>query len=280
MESINHESDALRLVRYLAEGCAQKGGMGTMSPAIYDTAWVSMVSKNVNGRAEWLFPECFQYILSAQSPDGGWGSPQSSNDDRLLGTMAALLAVLRHGPRSTAEYGSKFHYEDRVAKAISFLQTELEQWDVESSVQVGFELLVPAHLSMLQKEDIFFAFPCRDSLMTLNARKLGKFNPQILYSTQKSTLLHSLEAFIGIVDFNKLSHHKSFGSMFASPSSTAAYLMNCSPWDEEAEEYIRNVILNGAGKSSGGVPSAFPSTIFETSWVSDMASTRTRRPVK
>ena len=272
MEATKYELEALRLTQYLAEGCAQKGGMGTMTPAIYDTAWVSMISKNVNGHAEWLFPECFQYLVSTQSPDGGWESPLVSKDDNILDTMAALLALLRHGPRSRlTEDDSKFQYDDRVAKATSFLHNKLEQWDVESSVHVGIELLVPAHLSMLEKEGLFFAFSSRDALMTLHARKLGKFNPQTLYSPQKSTLIHSLEAFIGVVDFNRLCHHKSFGSMFASPSSTAAYLMNCATWDEEAEEYIRSVILNGAGKSNGGVPSAFPSTIFEISWAGDMA---------
>lgn len=55
--------------------------------------------------------------------------------------------------------------------------------------------------------------------------------------------------------------------MMASPSSTAAYLMYTSEWDNEAEDYLRHVIKDGPGRGTGAVPSAFPSTYFEYSWV-------------
>lgn len=53
----------------------------------------------------------------------------------------------------------------------------------------------------------------------------------------------------------------------ASPASTAAYLMNATPWDEEAEMYLRKAVKDGPGKGNGAVPSAFPTPIFEISWV-------------
>ena len=55
--------------------------------------------------------------------------------------------------------------------------------------------------------------------------------------------------------------------MMAFPSSTAAYLMNVSKWDDEFEEYLRHVVTAGPGWGHGGVPSANPSTHFEYSWV-------------
>lgn len=70
-----------------------------------------------------------------------------------------------------------------------------------------------------------------------------------------------------MIDFDKVAHHKVHGSMMASPSSTAAYLLNVSNWDDEAEAYLRQVIKSGAGRGSGGVPSAYPSMHFEYSWV-------------
>lgn len=48
----------------------------------------------------------------------------------------------------------------------------------------------------------------------------------------------------------------------ASPSSTAAYLMHTTTWDNEAEDYQRHVISEGEGRGGGGVPSALPSTHF------------------
>jgi hypothetical protein len=54
-----------------------------------------------------------------------------------------------------------------------------------------------------------------------------------------------------------------------SPSSTAAYLMNTSVWDEDAEQYLRRVIVQ-CQKYVGdrGVPAVWPITTFEFSWVS------------
>ncbi|KAA8567501.1 hypothetical protein EYC84_010509 [Monilinia fructicola] len=58
------------------------------------------------------------------------------------------------------------------------------------------------------------------------------------------------------------------GSMFGSPSSTAAYLMNASVWDSEAETYLRSVTTQlSSNYPHGGFPSAFPTTIFETVWI-------------
>jgi hypothetical protein len=77
-----------------------------------------------------------------------------------------------------------------------------------------------------------------------------------------------LEGFIGLVDFKNLRHQSTLGSMLASPSSTAAYLIHNPIWDQEAEAYLRHVVLKGSGKGSGGVPSTFPTTVFELAWVS------------
>jgi hypothetical protein len=37
--------------------------------------------------------------------------------------------------------------------------------------------------------------------------------------------------------------------------------------DEDVENYLRHVVHEGPGKGTGAVPSAFPSTFFEHSWV-------------
>jgi hypothetical protein len=123
---------------------------------------------------------------------------------------------------------------------------------------------------MLEQEGIKFEFPGRRLLMSLNKEKLAKCDSRILYSKIPTTLIHSLEAFVGQVDYNKLQHHRVRGSMLASPSSTAAYLMNISAWDGEAEEYLREVVSYYRGHHHKGVPSAFPTTNFDLSWVSNI----------
>ena len=265
MDSLGIEQRAQTLIQRLATGC-QSNNLGSATVAVYDTAWVSMVSKFEDGHRVWLFPECFHYLLETQLPNGGWES-HASLDDSLLHTLAALLAMKRHisacGPMS---YPNLPDLEDRISQATAYVQNSLNCWTVEENLHVGFEILLPAHLSMLQKEGIDFVFPERQRLEMLSARKLANFDPEMLYNTP-TTSLHSLEAFIDRIDFDKLGHHKTFGSMMASPASTAAYLMCSSIWDTDAEFYLRRVVKEGSGKDSGAVPSVFPMPVFEITWV-------------
>jgi hypothetical protein len=242
--------------------------MGSMSCAIYDTAWVAMIAKRVDGKRRWLFPESFRYILDRQMGNGGW-EKYSAQVDSILNSLAALLALKKHAASpGISDSPLPKDLETRIAKAIEFLKVELNNWDVQSTTHVGFEILVPSLLEQLEQEGINFEFRGRPMLMAINKKKLSRLDPAILYKSFKTTAIHSLEAFTGKINFDNVKHHKTFGSMMASPSSTAAYLINASEWDDESEKYISHVIAEADGKGSGGVPSAFPSTYFEFTWVS------------
>ena len=151
-----------------------------------------MVVKNVDGTPQWLFPECFQYILERQQPDGGW-EEYASEIDGILNTMAALLTMKSRCQTSLSPDCLK----SRIVRAISYLKQKLGRWDVEACLHVGFEVLVPALLSMLEQDGLYFSFPGRDKLMTFNQEKLSRFDAQSLYTAYESTIIHSLEAFIG-----------------------------------------------------------------------------------
>lgn len=66
-----------------------------MSPSIYDTAWVSIISRITAHGTHWVFPECFQYVLDTQQEDGSWQS-YSSQVDGILNTAASLVALMKH----------------------------------------------------------------------------------------------------------------------------------------------------------------------------------------
>ena len=243
------------------------GNVGFMTCAIYDTAWVSMISKPSKWGPHWLFPQCFRYVLENQHHDGSWKS-YASEIDGILNTAASLLALKVHEekPLQLADIPLE-EFGKRIRAATESLDKQLKAWDVNATVHVGFEYLVPALLDLLRHKGLIFDYPGRAALMALNTNKMSKFKPEHLYSKQMLTAIHSLEAFIGQINFNQVRHHKAFGAFMASPSSTAAYLMHSSPWDDEAEAYLHTVLELGAGQSSGGVPSAFPSTYFEVTWV-------------
>ncbi|GAW15641.1 hypothetical protein ANO14919_050600 [Xylariales sp. No.14919] len=246
----------------------ENGEFGSFSPSIYDTAWMARI-RLPGDRFRLLFPECFAYLLETQSPDGGW-TAHGSQVDRILNTMASLVALKGHqvATEEIGDTGTSGHLSGRISNAERFLKLQLEEWDVTSSVHVGTEILVPALLETLEKSGTMFEFRGRNLLMKWNQKKLRKFSPEILYSSNRTTLVHSLESFVGKIDFDRVAHHlDQRNSMMASPAATAAYLMNVSTWDRGVEAYLRTVVKNTSTKSSGGVPGAFPSSTFELTWI-------------
>lgn len=258
--------EAWGLVHSIATQCTAPCGLGTMSPAPYDTAWVAMTEKKGrDGKPSPLFPEAYDYLKKTQSDDGSWAA-ETSDADGIINTLAALLALKRQERQLEA---ARADNEQRCRAAEAALRRMLDRWDLDATDRVGMEVLVPNLLRLLEAEGIAFDFPSRKPLMALNAAKLARLGP-VLTSPVQTTLIHTLEAFVGMLDFDKIKQHKMpNGSMLASPSSTAAYLMNASEWDDEAEAYLRMVCEQQSSSGyNGGFPSAFPSTIFEISWVS------------
>ena len=263
MEDASLELKAKTLVKSFASGLDPRYGTGSMSCTAYDTAWVSMIGKDCHGTHVWLFPEAFQALLKLQSAEGHW--PGHAAIDAILNTAASLLSIQRHLHRSLPKDIPIL--QERASRAATILGKQLADWDVEATTHVAFEILVPSLLEQLATEGYHFHFKGQEELTQMYHAKMSKFSPDMLYGEHKSTALHSLEALVGQVDFAKLSHHKVDGSMMASPSSTAAYLMENKDWDQDAQSYLQHVVDAGPGRRSGLVPGAFPSTYFELSWV-------------
>ncbi|KAI5814896.1 ent-kaurene synthase [Pyronema omphalodes] len=270
--NVDLHTTANAVLHTLSVGYDPKHGFGAMSNSNYDTAWVSMIKHPLTG--SWLFPECFHRLLACQSDRGCWNGNPSDEFSVILNTLAGLLAVKKHIVNTLPSDPESAKFDkpmllSRLTRAIAFLNAALEKWNPDETLHVGFEFIVPGILDLLRKDGIDFQFPGLIRLKELREKKLAVCKPQLLYKRSLPTL-HSLEAFVGLegFDFNKIKHHLTNGSMMASPSSTAAYLMNVDEWDTEAEEYLRFVIERGRGTEDyGGLPSAFPSTFFEFSWV-------------
>ncbi|KAL8913002.1 MAG: hypothetical protein Q9171_002070 [Xanthocarpia ochracea] len=171
--------------------------------------------------------------------------------------MACLLALLVRqdsGAEVPDDLGK------RILRADGSLRQTLQSWDLDSSDNAGFEVLIPAHLVMLGKYGLQYEFPARPRLMSLYEQKMEKIKPESLYGKDPSTSLYCLEGMIGKVDFDLVAHHKLHGSMLGNPASTAAYLMNTSAWDVDAEAYLRRAM------ASDGAVEIYPSNLFEITW--------------
>ncbi|PQE28126.1 ent-kaurene synthase protein [Rutstroemia sp. NJR-2017a BBW] len=248
---MDYHKEAAEIIAVLADSCSEAQLIGSMSTSTYDTAWVSIVSKPDGAELRWLFPESFQIVLDSQSLDGGWNGP-GSETDTILNSLAAPLVLCRHHTAPTHTNGN--NPPDLLSRI--------------SKDQVGFEIISPSIINSLRSFGICLYEP--PVLLSLQAQKLRGFYWNLLYGSRQLALLHSLEAFDSLIDFDRLSHHMRNGSFLGSPSSTAAYLMNSSVWSIEAEQYLQPVFQKGTGQSSGKFPSAFPSANFELSWVGTM----------
>ena len=86
--------------------------------------------------------------------NGGWGDHGSDEDDILnSNSLAALLAMKRRGnDNSSANLEAKLDVTTRTLHATTFVQEKLQHWTLATSTRVGFEILAPALLSMLEQE--------------------------------------------------------------------------------------------------------------------------------
>ena len=179
---------AQSLVNRLHNGYDEKYGFGSMSCAIYDSAWVAQIIKIDDGVRKWVFPQCFLYILYSQKQDGSWNS-YSSEIDGILNTAASLLAIHRHlvDPLQISHITSGDLSRRFDAGKIAF-QKMLMEWDVEATEHVGFGILVSALLNYLEDAGHCFELPRKDLLMTIRAEKLREFKLEYLYGQVKLTL--------------------------------------------------------------------------------------------
>ena len=258
-------TEILDVIKEVTQDDGKLRRFSTFSPAVYDTAWLSMVHKKTDGQINWKFPACFDVLLQSQREDGTWAA-EASPVDGILNTLAALLALLTRRNLSLGASTEENALSWRIEKAQTGLQSLLQRWNVDDTVHVGFEILVPSLLRQVGKSGKRFEFANQRRLEQLYMCKIKRFKPALVYSKRQTTLLHSLEALIDLIDFDQVSHHcnEQIG-IFGSPASTAAYLLNCSHWDERAEGYLDTVVK--AYGSCGEVPSAFPTCTFEISWV-------------
>jgi hypothetical protein len=267
MANMELDQEAAQLLDSFLKDCHTELGAGSMTTTIYDTAWVSMTSQMVDGTLKWLFPQYFTYLLDTQQYFGSWDE-YGQDIDCILNTAAALFSLHKHFEfRDRVSVKSWKELPERISSATKALEESLERGDIGATQHVDFEIRVPSLLELLDGYGKSFAFKSRQTLFEIRAVKMARLDLELFYSQHKTSALHSLEAFVSKLDFDKVGHHKVLGSMMGSPSATAACLIYSSEWDSESESYLRQALQFGSGSGYGSVPSAFPSHLFEICWV-------------
>lgn len=266
------------LIQKVASEIKSEYGMCSMAPSIYDTAWLAMVEKHTDQGPQWLFPECFDYLLELQNSDGGWDLLEQATrtakypaniwlPDCIIHSLAALLALCRHIRRAMREGGNAPGDSlARMLRAKQFLDIKLHVWQLDGTTHFGYELLVPVLLRLLGDEGVTFDFPEKEALLE-KYKKSSDIDISWLYSGPCKVPLFCLEGFLEKIDFSRIGHLVTTAGISASPASTAAYLIYSPIWNYQCEAYLRHAISYSQGKRTGAVAGVFPLEIFEPCWV-------------
>jgi len=233
-------------VLQLTESARLRGGK--MSSSAYDTAWAARVT-NQNGKP--LFPECIQWLLENQHPDGSWGSQIVNYHDRLISTLSALMAL-----KELNEQG----YEGYIQRGETYIWENIRNLQLEKCKLVGSELLFPS--LMEQAESLGLHLPYHIKIYQKEySKKLGKIDESLWYSPL-TTLSHSLEFLGDAVDVGRLSNLLlPYGGVGNSPAATAFFLKYVK--DARALTFLKK-ILQSTG--NGSVMTVYPIGIFEYGW--------------
>ncbi|KAL4741655.1 hypothetical protein BDV11DRAFT_212865 [Aspergillus similis] len=257
--SVQAVNRARILVKNIAAEAKSEHGFSSMAVSIYDTAWLAMIRKHQGLDGGW--DPLNQSTRAAQYPRFLW------IPDCIVHSLAGLLALCRHS-RCADSAGKEELPTDllpRITRAKSFLNNKLTLLTLDGITHLGFELIVPVLLRLLEQEGLHFAFPAKKKLLQMY-EKASSADMTWLYDNGPCKIpLFCLEAFVGKVDFSRLSHlATSTTGVTASPASTAAYLIHSGVWSREGEAYLRHVVSIRGDGSVGGI---FPLTIFESCWV-------------
>ena len=221
---------------------------GKTTGAAYDTAWVARITDEM-GKP--LFPECVQWLLTNQKPDGSWGGQTLNYHDRLLSTLSTIVAL--------RELNRK-RYEKNIQKGEDFIWENLGNLELDTCKLVGSELLFPSLMEQAESFGLNLPYHVRIYEEEYHL-KLEKIEESLWYSPF-TTLSFSLEFQGNNVDKKCLKNAQlPNGSIATSPAATAFFLKHIN--DVKALMYLKEVLsITG----NGSVITTYPMEIFEYGW--------------
>jgi halimadienyl-diphosphate synthase len=223
---------------------------GRMNASPYDTAWLARLSGDNGQGPRW--PELVDWLLEHQWQDGSWGGQVEYYHDRILCTLAAIVALKesRDGARieSAIQRGERY-----VWRNFHFLHHD----PVEL---VGFELIFPTLLARARTLDLEVpAHSC--GYGSIRAAKLRLLPLELLYSPDTSVAF-SLEFLGAKGDPEQLGRALGGNGSIANSPATTAYLMMQGGGGPPALDYLEE--MRG---QPGGIPHFHPLGTFETAWI-------------
>ncbi|MBI4301402.1 MAG: hypothetical protein HY664_02205 [Chloroflexi bacterium] len=225
---------------------------GTIQPTAYDTAWMASVPLEDSPHRP-RYPQALEWLTRHQHPDGSWGGEIEYFSDRVICTLAALLAFARMGKRQEDR--------ERMEAGIKYLWKNLRRVKEDPSELVGAELILPS--LFCKAGELGINLPNDAYLFEDEREEKLRLIPGGLPYPRTHTVVHSLEFLGDSVDVGLLKKSQSPNGSFGNSPAATAYFLSLAD-DPLATDYLRRA---QSSESSGGVPTLYPWENFEHLWV-------------
>ncbi|XP_048227987.1 ent-kaurene synthase, chloroplastic isoform X1 [Ricinus communis] len=217
-----------------------------LSVSSYDTAWVAMVPSK-ESREKPMFPECLEWVMKNQHPDGSWCSNYPGHPllvkDSLSSTLACVLAL------------HKWQLGDSlVQRGLEYIEANC--WaaiDEKQLTPIGFDIIFPAMIELALQNGL--ELPLDSSL--LDGLQL-KRDTEVTRCDLKATKAYLLEGMGGNFEWEEIIKHgrRSNGSFSNSPSATAAALFHNH--SQPCYNYLSSLLM----QYDNAVPTVHPLEIY------------------
>ncbi|XP_057985895.1 ent-kaurene synthase TSP4, chloroplastic-like isoform X2 [Hevea brasiliensis] len=223
-----------------------------LSVSSYDTAWVAMVPSQ-NSSKQPLFPQCLNWIMENQQPDGSWAFDPAHPlliKDSLSSTLACLLAL------------HKWNVGDKlVHKGLDFIASNI--WaatDKHQRSPRGFDIIFPGMID--HARDTGLNLPFNNS--SIEGMLLKRDLEIKSFQGETNRLAYVAEGLTRLNDWQELmKYQRSNGSLFNSPSATAAAFIHFH--DGKCLDYLSSLMK----KFDKAVPTIYPLNIHPRLYMID-----------
>ncbi|KAJ9169194.1 hypothetical protein P3X46_020654 [Hevea brasiliensis] len=221
-----------------------------LSASPYDTAWVAMVPAGDSSNQS-RFPECLNWILENQNPDGSWAFHPSDPllvKDSLSSTLACILAL------------QKWNVGQRlVNRGLDFIGSN--KWAATDSKQkcpIGFDVIFPGMIERAQHMGLALPINTYSLDAMLNKRDLEIQSAlRSGLEGKNKYLAYVAEGFTKPDEWKDImKYQRSNGSLFNSPSTTAAALLHLN--DDKCFMYLNSLLQ----RYENAVPTIYPLDIY------------------
>ncbi|CAN1223529.1 Ent-kaurene synthase 5, chloroplastic [Linum perenne] len=243
-----HRGQEEKRVRKMKELLLRKEVDISVSP--YDTAWVSMVGNGTDPR----YPQSLRWVMENQLSDGSWASHPSDPllvKDSLSSTLASVLALRRWGVG-----------DQLIHRGMDFIGANA--WaanDKNQRTPIGFDITFAGMMESATSLGLNLPINPSSFQQMLRSRDL------LVHSSELGELAYAAEGLTmtkysggGQWKWEEMlrNHQRRNGSLFNSPSTTAAALLHLN--DDKSLAYLDSILATY--KNAPAVPTVYPLDIM------------------